>query len=57
MTIGGASALHDSDVILTQYREQGLFMWRGFTLDQFANQVSMMAHYPNLFFPLNLLMC
>lgn len=38
MTIGGASALHDSDVILTQYREQGLFMWRGFTLDQFANQ-------------------
>lgn len=40
MTIGSASALEDSDVMLTQYREQGLFMWRGFTLEQFTNQVS-----------------
>jgi 2-oxoisovalerate dehydrogenase E1 component alpha subunit len=39
MTIGSASALRDSDVLLSQYREQGLFMWRGFTLDQFTNQV------------------
>jgi len=38
MTIGSASALRDSDVLLSQYREQGLFMWRGFTLDQFTNQ-------------------
>lgn len=40
MTIGSASALKSSDVLLTQYREQGLFMWRGFTLEQFTNQVS-----------------
>ena len=39
MTIGSASALKSGDVLLTQYREQGLFMWRGFTLDQFMNQV------------------
>jgi hypothetical protein len=39
MTIGSASALRDSDVLLSQYREQGIFMWRGFTLDQFTNQV------------------
>jgi len=38
MTIGSASALRDSDVLLSQYREQGIFMWRGFTLDQFTNQ-------------------
>lgn len=50
MTIGSASALKSSDVLLTQYREQGLFMWRGFTLEQFTNQVSR-AHYFIKFFP------
>lgn len=36
--IGSATALRSQDVILAQYREQGLLMWRGFTLDQFTNQ-------------------
>jgi 2-oxoisovalerate dehydrogenase E1 component alpha subunit len=35
---GAASALELSDVILAQYREQGLLMWRGFTLQQFTDQ-------------------
>ena len=36
--IGSAAALRPQDVILAQYREHGLLMWRGFTLDQFTNQ-------------------
>ena len=36
--IGSASALRPQDVILAQYREHGLLMWRGFTLEQFTNQ-------------------
>jgi hypothetical protein len=36
--IGSASALEKQDIVLAQYREAGLLMWRGFTLDQFANQ-------------------
>lgn len=36
--IGAASALNIGDPILAQYREQGLIMWRGFTLDQFTDQ-------------------
>lgn len=36
--LGSATALHDQDHIFAQYREQGLLMWRGFTLDQFTNQ-------------------
>eukprot|EP00536_Pseudo-nitzschia_multiseries_P002590 jgi/Psemu1/235860/estExt_Genewise1.C_340171 len=35
---GAASALEQQDVILGQYREQGPLMWRGFTLQQFADQ-------------------
>jgi 2-oxoisovalerate dehydrogenase E1 component alpha subunit len=36
--MGAASALDPRDPILAQYREQGLLMWRGFTLEQFTNQ-------------------
>lgn len=36
--MGAASALTIQDPILAQYREQGLLMWRGFTLEQFTNQ-------------------
>jgi len=36
--IGSASALSEQDVIYGQYREAGVLMWRGFTLQQFANQ-------------------
>jgi hypothetical protein len=36
--MGSASALQPQDFIFAQYREAGLLMWRGFTLDQFCNQ-------------------
>jgi hypothetical protein len=36
--MGAASALELGDPIFAQYREQGLLMWRGFTLEQFTNQ-------------------
>lgn len=36
--IGAASALQREDTVLAQYREAGLLMWRGFTLEQFTNQ-------------------
>ena len=36
--IGAASALQLSDTILAQYREAGVLMWRGFTLNQFTDQ-------------------
>lgn len=35
---GSASALDSADTVFAQYREAGLLMWRGFTLEQFANQ-------------------
>jgi len=36
--IGSAAALTDDDNIFGQYREAGVFMYRGFTLDDFMNQ-------------------
>jgi 2-oxoisovalerate dehydrogenase E1 component alpha subunit len=36
--MGSASALRPQDTIFAQYREAGLLMWRGFTLEQFCNQ-------------------
>lgn len=36
--VGSASALDDEDVIFTQYREAGVFLWRGFTLEMMAHQ-------------------
>ena len=35
---GSASALDSADTVFAQYREAGLLMWRGFTLEQFSNQ-------------------
>ncbi|KAL9641512.1 hypothetical protein ABK040_013433 [Willaertia magna] len=35
---GTASALEMEDAIFAQYREAGVFMYRGFTLDEFMNQ-------------------
>ncbi|KAL5074556.1 hypothetical protein RYX36_013540 [Vicia faba] len=32
------AALSSHDVILPQYREPGVLLWRGFTLQQFAHQ-------------------
>lgn len=36
--IGSAAALLPTDLVLAQYREAGVLMWRGFTLEQFADQ-------------------
>ncbi|XP_076069867.1 2-oxoisovalerate dehydrogenase subunit alpha, mitochondrial-like [Oratosquilla oratoria] len=36
--IGSAAALNPDDVVYGQYREAGVLMWRGFTLDKFMNQ-------------------
>lgn len=38
-TIGSAAALDDADMIMAQYREQGALRYRGFTLEQFMNQL------------------
>jgi len=35
---GSASALGADDHVFAQYREAGVLMWRGFTLEQFCNQ-------------------
>ncbi|CAI9115572.1 OLC1v1016500C1 [Oldenlandia corymbosa var. corymbosa] len=36
--IASAAALMPDDVVLPQYREPGVLLWRGFTLQEFANQ-------------------
>ncbi|GAX80795.1 hypothetical protein CEUSTIGMA_g8231.t1 [Chlamydomonas eustigma] len=38
-TVGSAAALHPEDIVFAQYREQGVLLWRGYTLAQFFNQV------------------
>ncbi|KAJ6224127.1 hypothetical protein RDWZM_002672 [Blomia tropicalis] len=35
---GPAAALKDDDLVFGQYREPGVLMWRGFTIEQFVNQ-------------------
>lgn len=37
--VGSAAALSLDDVIFSQYREQGVLMWRGFTMQSMADQV------------------
>lgn len=37
--IGSAAALADDDMIMAQYREQGALAFRGFSQDQFMNQI------------------
>lgn len=37
--VGSASALEKEDVIFTQYREAAVFLQRGFTLEDFMNQM------------------
>lgn len=36
--IGTAAALASNDLVLAQYREAGVLMWRGFDLNSFADQ-------------------
>lgn len=38
INIASAAALTSDDLIFPQYREPGLLLWRGFTLQEFANQ-------------------
>ena len=35
---GTGAALEQQDMLFPQYREQGLFMWRGLTLEEMVNQ-------------------
>ena len=39
IAVGSASALDPSDVVFAQYREMGVLQQRGFTLDEFMNQL------------------
>jgi len=38
-TVGGAAALEPQDMIMAQYREQGALIYRGFSLENFMNQM------------------
>lgn len=38
INIASAAALTPDDIVLAQYREPGVLLWRGFTLQEFANQ-------------------
>ncbi|XP_058764983.1 2-oxoisovalerate dehydrogenase subunit alpha 2, mitochondrial-like [Vicia villosa] len=38
INIASAAALSMDDIIFPQYREPGVLLWRGFTLQEFANQ-------------------
>lgn len=38
--IGTAAALKDHDLIFPQYREAGAFLWRGFSIQQMAHQLT-----------------
>lgn len=37
--IGATAALDDADMVMAQYREQGALAYRGFTYDEFMNQL------------------
>lgn len=39
INIASAAALSPDDVVLPQYREPGLLLWRGFTLQEFTDQL------------------
>lgn len=38
VNIASAAALAPDDIVLPQYREPGVLLWRGFTLQQFVHQ-------------------
>ncbi|KAG0450141.1 hypothetical protein HPP92_026920 [Vanilla planifolia] len=38
INIASAAALNYEDIVFPQYREPGVLLWRGFTLQEFANQ-------------------
>ncbi|MEW5318501.1 MAG: hypothetical protein WDW38_009717 [Sanguina aurantia] len=37
--VGSAAGLKNDDMAFLQYREHGLLLWRGYSLDDFANQL------------------
>ena len=39
IAVGSASALSPEDVVFAQYRETGVFQQRGFTLEEYMNQL------------------
>ncbi|KAL8204458.1 hypothetical protein R6Q57_010081 [Mikania cordata] len=39
INIASAAALNDNDFVFPQYREPGVLIWRGFTLQEFSNQL------------------
>ncbi|TGZ78473.1 hypothetical protein EX30DRAFT_397794 [Ascodesmis nigricans] len=39
IAVGSAAAMEDGDKVFAQYREQGSLMYRGYTLDEFMNQL------------------
>ncbi|XP_049410840.1 2-oxoisovalerate dehydrogenase subunit alpha 1, mitochondrial-like [Solanum stenotomum] len=39
INIASAAALTPDDIVLPQYREPGVLLWRGFTLEEFADQL------------------
>ena len=45
-SIGSAASLHPADWVLPQYRELGVFFWRGLTFDDVANQLCSNEHDP-----------
>ncbi|MCC2615652.1 thiamine pyrophosphate-dependent dehydrogenase E1 component subunit alpha [Aestuariibacter halophilus] len=46
-TVGSAAALQDVDMIMSQYREQGTLAYRGYTTEQFMNQMFSNEKEPN----------
>ncbi|XP_076937156.1 2-oxoisovalerate dehydrogenase subunit alpha 1, mitochondrial-like [Bidens hawaiensis] len=38
INFGSAAALSSEDIVLAQYREPGILLWRGFTVQDFASQ-------------------
>ncbi|KAK1406888.1 hypothetical protein QVD17_38497 [Tagetes erecta] len=38
VNLASAAALSSDDIVLAQYREPGVLLWRGFTVQDFANQ-------------------
>jgi len=48
IAVGSASALNPKDPIFAQYRETGIFQYRGFELSDFMNQLFANKHDPGL---------
>jgi 2-oxoisovalerate dehydrogenase E1 component alpha subunit len=42
--VGSAAAIKDHDLIFPQYREAGSFLWRGFSIQQMAHQLTGNIH-------------